>query len=70
MLYLLTFFASYHNLNVRLLGMGRGLGRGLGTNAHATTSGGLEFRRGPLGGGFSPGVVLRGRLSLAGLARL
>ncbi|KAJ0483929.1 hypothetical protein HanIR_Chr13g0670131 [Helianthus annuus] len=32
------------------------MGRGLGTNAHVTISGGLEFRRGPLGGGFSPGV--------------
>ncbi|MFS7941122.1 hypothetical protein Hanom_Chr05g00472451 [Helianthus anomalus] len=36
--------------------MGRGLGRGLGTNAQVTTPGGLGFRRGPLGGGFSPGV--------------
>ncbi|KAJ0537904.1 hypothetical protein HanHA300_Chr08g0269001 [Helianthus annuus] len=33
-----------------------GYGRGLGTNAHVTTLGGLGFRRGPLGGGFSPGV--------------
>uniref|UniRef100_A0A251SMZ4 Uncharacterized protein n=1 Tax=Helianthus annuus TaxID=4232 RepID=A0A251SMZ4_HELAN len=29
---------------------------GLGTNAQVTTPGGLGFRRGPLGGGFSPGV--------------
>ncbi|MFS7927215.1 hypothetical protein Hanom_Chr04g00306341 [Helianthus anomalus] len=36
--------------------MGRGLGRGLGTNAQVTILGGLGFRRGPLGGGFSPGV--------------
>ncbi|MFS7895260.1 hypothetical protein Hanom_Chr00s002586g01701741 [Helianthus anomalus] len=42
--------------DVRLWGMGRGLGRGLGTNAHVTTPGGLGFRRGPLGWGFSPGV--------------
>ncbi|KAJ0595200.1 putative PWWP domain containing protein PWWP2 [Helianthus annuus] len=41
---------------VRLWGMGRGLGRGLGTNAQVTTPGGLGFRRGLLGGGFSPGV--------------
>ncbi|MFS7918034.1 hypothetical protein Hanom_Chr03g00196191 [Helianthus anomalus] len=34
--------------------MGRGLGRGLGTKTQVTTSGGLGFRRGPLGGGFSP----------------
>ncbi|KAJ0832685.1 hypothetical protein HanPSC8_Chr15g0681491 [Helianthus annuus] len=33
-----------------------GLGRGLGTNAHVTTPGGFGFRRGPLSGGFSPGV--------------
>ncbi|KAJ0630209.1 putative PWWP domain containing protein PWWP2 [Helianthus annuus] len=39
-----------------LWGMGRGLGRGLGTNAQVTTPGGLGFRRGLLGGGFSPGV--------------
>ncbi|MFS7941119.1 hypothetical protein Hanom_Chr05g00472401 [Helianthus anomalus] len=32
------------------------MGRGLGTNAQVTTPGGLGFRRGPLGGGFSPGV--------------
>ncbi|MFS7963087.1 hypothetical protein Hanom_Chr08g00734031 [Helianthus anomalus] len=53
--------------------MGRGLGRELGTNAQVTTPGGLGFQRGPLGGGFCPGVghaVFRGRLSLAGLARL
>ncbi|MFS7977819.1 hypothetical protein Hanom_Chr10g00908501 [Helianthus anomalus] len=31
-------------------------GRGLGTNAQVTTPGGLGFQRGPLGGGFSPGV--------------
>ncbi|MFS7906431.1 hypothetical protein Hanom_Chr01g00059101 [Helianthus anomalus] len=42
--------------NLRLSGMGRGLGRGLGTNAQVTTPGGLGFWRGPLGGGFSPGV--------------
>ncbi|MFS7930551.1 hypothetical protein Hanom_Chr04g00345631 [Helianthus anomalus] len=34
--------------------MGRGLERWLGTNV--TTPGGLRFRRGPLGGGFSPGI--------------
>ncbi|MFS7959261.1 hypothetical protein Hanom_Chr08g00689021 [Helianthus anomalus] len=33
-----------------------GMGRGLATNAQVTTPGGLGFRRGPLGGGFSPGV--------------
>ncbi|MFS7897790.1 hypothetical protein Hanom_Chr04g00354491 [Helianthus anomalus] len=33
-----------------------GMGRGLGTNAHVTTPGRLGFRRGPLGGGFSPDV--------------
>ncbi|KAJ0601173.1 hypothetical protein HanIR_Chr03g0125391 [Helianthus annuus] len=33
-----------------------GYGRGLGTNAQVTIPGGLGFRRGPLGGGFSPGV--------------
>ncbi|MFS7921266.1 putative vacuolar protein sorting-associated protein Ist1 [Helianthus anomalus] len=45
------------NLEIlRLWGMGRGLGRGLGTNAQVTTPSGLGFRRGPLGGGFSPGV--------------
>ncbi|MFS7919464.1 hypothetical protein Hanom_Chr03g00212961 [Helianthus anomalus] len=33
-----------------------GLGCGLGTNAHVTTPGGLGFGRGPLSGGFSPGV--------------
>ncbi|MFS7995099.1 hypothetical protein Hanom_Chr12g01114071 [Helianthus anomalus] len=32
------------------------MGCGLGTNAHITTLGGLRFRCGPLGGGFSPGV--------------
>ncbi|KAJ0666142.1 putative P-type Ca(2+) transporter [Helianthus annuus] len=42
--------------HLRLWGIGRGLGRGLGTNAQVTTPGGLGFRRGPLGGGFSPGV--------------
>ncbi|MFS7974396.1 hypothetical protein Hanom_Chr09g00868251 [Helianthus anomalus] len=42
--------------DVRLWGMGRGLRRGLGINAHVTTPGGLGFRRGPLGRGFSPGV--------------
>ena len=42
--------------NIRIWGMGRGLWRGLGTNAQITTPGGLGFRRGPLGGGFSPGV--------------
>ncbi|MFS7994359.1 hypothetical protein Hanom_Chr12g01105001 [Helianthus anomalus] len=36
--------------------MGRELGRGLGTNAHLTTPGGIGFGRGPLGGGFNPGV--------------
>ncbi|MFS7985831.1 hypothetical protein Hanom_Chr11g01003241 [Helianthus anomalus] len=36
--------------------MGRGLGRGLGTNTQVTTLGRLGFRRGPLGGDFSPGV--------------
>ncbi|MFS7899889.1 hypothetical protein Hanom_Chr00s084352g01795871 [Helianthus anomalus] len=35
------------------MGYGAGLWRGLGTNAQLTTSGGLGFRRGPLGGGFS-----------------
>ncbi|MFS7912305.1 hypothetical protein Hanom_Chr02g00128451 [Helianthus anomalus] len=34
--------------------MGRGLWHGLGTNTQVTTPGGLGFRRGPLGGGFSP----------------
>ncbi|MFS7923878.1 hypothetical protein Hanom_Chr10g00890261 [Helianthus anomalus] len=33
-----------------------GYGAGLGTNAHVTTPGGLRVGRGPLGGGFSPGV--------------
>ncbi|MFS7925171.1 hypothetical protein Hanom_Chr04g00281401 [Helianthus anomalus] len=33
-----------------------GMGRGLGTNAHVNTTGGVRFRRGPLGGGFSPDV--------------
>ncbi|KAJ0755297.1 hypothetical protein HanPI659440_Chr09g0356441 [Helianthus annuus] len=41
-----------HFLSLRLWGMGRGLG----ANAQVTTPGGLGFRRGPLGGGFSPGV--------------
>ncbi|MFS8005917.1 hypothetical protein Hanom_Chr13g01243001 [Helianthus anomalus] len=36
--------------------MGMGLGRGLGTNTQVTTPGGLGFWRGPIGGGFSPGV--------------
>ncbi|KAJ0623911.1 hypothetical protein HanIR_Chr01g0037421 [Helianthus annuus] len=36
--------------------MGRGLWRGLGTNAQITTPGRLGFRRGLLGGVFSPGV--------------
>ncbi|MFS7972440.1 hypothetical protein Hanom_Chr09g00844821 [Helianthus anomalus] len=35
------------------------MGRGLGIHTHVTTPGGLGFRRGPLGGGFSP-VVGRG----------
>ncbi|KAJ0494022.1 hypothetical protein HanIR_Chr12g0592701 [Helianthus annuus] len=35
---------------------GARLWRGLGTNAQVTTPGGLGFRRGPLGWGFSPGV--------------
>ncbi|MFS8030620.1 hypothetical protein Hanom_Chr17g01536191 [Helianthus anomalus] len=30
--------------------------RGLAINAQVTTPGGLGFRRGPLGGSFSPGV--------------
>ncbi|MFS7922187.1 hypothetical protein Hanom_Chr03g00245971 [Helianthus anomalus] len=38
------------------MGMGRKLGRGLCTNAHLTILGGLEFGRGPLDEGFSPGV--------------
>ncbi|KAJ0734439.1 hypothetical protein HanPI659440_Chr11g0420131 [Helianthus annuus] len=38
------------------MGYGVGVGRGLGTNAQVTTPGGLGFRRGPLGGCFSPGV--------------
>ncbi|MFS7992617.1 hypothetical protein Hanom_Chr12g01084451 [Helianthus anomalus] len=38
------------------MGYGAGLGRGLGINAHVITSGGFGFGRGPLGGGFSPGV--------------
>ncbi|KAJ0868071.1 hypothetical protein HanRHA438_Chr12g0570411 [Helianthus annuus] len=42
--------------NIRICGMGRRLCRGLGTNAQVTTPGELRFRRGPLGGGFSPGV--------------
>ncbi|MFS7936219.1 hypothetical protein Hanom_Chr05g00412971 [Helianthus anomalus] len=33
-----------------------GMGRGLGTNAQVTTQGGLGFRRGPIGGGFTPRV--------------
>ncbi|MFS7977117.1 hypothetical protein Hanom_Chr10g00900361 [Helianthus anomalus] len=40
------------------MGYGAGLGCGLGTNTHVTTPGGLGFRCGPLGGGFSPGVRL------------
>ncbi|MFS7914792.1 hypothetical protein Hanom_Chr02g00157671 [Helianthus anomalus] len=35
---------------------GWGVRRGLGTNAHVTIPGGLGFRRGPLGGGFSSGI--------------
>ncbi|MFS7889714.1 hypothetical protein Hanom_Chr00s000004g01610261 [Helianthus anomalus] len=46
--------------------MGRGLGRGLGRNAQVTTPGGLGFWRGPLGGGFSPGVGRDWRSSMAG----
>ncbi|MFS7943023.1 hypothetical protein Hanom_Chr06g00495401 [Helianthus anomalus] len=38
------------------MGYGVGLWHGLGTNAQVTTPGGLGFRRGPLGGGFSPGT--------------
>ncbi|MFS8026724.1 hypothetical protein Hanom_Chr16g01490081 [Helianthus anomalus] len=38
------------------MGYGAGLERGLGTNARVTILGGLEFRRGPLGRGFSPCV--------------
>ncbi|MFS7916314.1 hypothetical protein Hanom_Chr02g00175681 [Helianthus anomalus] len=55
-----VFMLSYLNVirlrALRLWGMGRGLGRGLGTNAQVTTPGGLGFRHGPLGGGFSLGV--------------
>ncbi|MFS7918847.1 hypothetical protein Hanom_Chr03g00205971 [Helianthus anomalus] len=35
---------------------GAGLWRGLGINVQVTTLGGLGFRRGPLGGGFSLGI--------------
>ncbi|KAJ0494304.1 hypothetical protein HanIR_Chr12g0595921 [Helianthus annuus] len=42
---------------IRLWGMGQGLRRGLGINAQVTTPGGLGFRRGLLGGSFSPGVL-------------
>ncbi|KAF5762535.1 hypothetical protein HanXRQr2_Chr16g0777821 [Helianthus annuus] len=35
---------------------GAGLGRELERNAQVTTSGGLGFWRGTIGGGFSPGV--------------
>ncbi|MFS7971514.1 hypothetical protein Hanom_Chr09g00833751 [Helianthus anomalus] len=38
------------------MGRGLGLGRGMERNAQVTTSGGLGFGRGPLGGGFSTGV--------------
>ncbi|MFS8030885.1 hypothetical protein Hanom_Chr17g01539331 [Helianthus anomalus] len=45
-------------LLIRLWGMGRGWGVSWvqSTNAQVTTPGRLGFRRGPLGGGFSPGV--------------
>ncbi|KAJ0507976.1 hypothetical protein HanIR_Chr11g0512191 [Helianthus annuus] len=33
-----------------------GYGAGVGYKRHVTTLGGLGFRRGPLGGGFSPDV--------------
>ncbi|MFS7935904.1 hypothetical protein Hanom_Chr05g00409041 [Helianthus anomalus] len=46
--------------------MGRELGRGLGTNAHLITPGGLGFGRGPLGGGFSPGVGRGYKTDMAG----
>ncbi|MFS7964933.1 hypothetical protein Hanom_Chr08g00756191 [Helianthus anomalus] len=42
--------------SIRLWVMERGLGHGLGTKAQVTIPGGLGFRRGPLGGGFNPGV--------------
>ncbi|MFS7908658.1 hypothetical protein Hanom_Chr01g00085731 [Helianthus anomalus] len=42
------------------------MGRGLGTNAQVTTPGGLGFRRGPLGGSFSPGVGHSQRSFVAG----
>ncbi|KAF5793374.1 hypothetical protein HanXRQr2_Chr09g0416711 [Helianthus annuus] len=38
------------------MGNGPGLERGLGINVHVTILGGFGFRRGPLGGGFNPGV--------------
>ncbi|MFS7999029.1 hypothetical protein Hanom_Chr12g01161151 [Helianthus anomalus] len=44
--------AKTKNNHLRLWGMGRGLG----TNVQVTILGGFGFRRGPLGGGFSPGV--------------
>ncbi|MFS7990204.1 putative carbonic anhydrase [Helianthus anomalus] len=49
-----TFFILCNTLYsfIRLWGMGRGLG----TNAQVTTPGGIGFRRGPLGGSFSPDV--------------
>ncbi|MFS7983946.1 hypothetical protein Hanom_Chr11g00980711 [Helianthus anomalus] len=40
------------------------MGRGLGIKAQVTTPGGFEFRRGPLGGGFSPGVGLEGMVMI------
>ncbi|MFS7918247.1 hypothetical protein Hanom_Chr03g00198711 [Helianthus anomalus] len=46
--------------------MERELGRGLRTNAHLTTSGGFGFGRGPLGGGFNPGVGRGYKTDMAG----
>ncbi|MFS8033768.1 hypothetical protein Hanom_Chr17g01573441 [Helianthus anomalus] len=48
------------------MGYGAGLGRGLGTNAQVTIPGGLGFRRGSLGGGFSPGIGRALRSSVVG----
>ncbi|MFS7952241.1 hypothetical protein Hanom_Chr07g00604631 [Helianthus anomalus] len=47
---------QHPNHNHYTMGYGAGLGRGLCTNAHVIILGGLGFRRGPLGGGFNPGV--------------
>ncbi|MFS7955737.1 hypothetical protein Hanom_Chr07g00646111 [Helianthus anomalus] len=47
------------------MGYGAGVGAWVGYNAQVTNPGGLGFRRGPLGGGFSSGVGHSWRTSVA-----